>query len=193
MGEIAAVSGETSTVWDQDDVDEFDRIATLQNTLGNAQQFEFYVSGNAPGNQGHFHIIPKEDAKLALSLEINPFLRRLLQNRSMWKGEGQHAKHTCCKRHQNVELQFTTVQTRQEDDLENGLSPDKTDMAAVLRAIRAIQPGESIRYQHVDNSEQIGITPKCECCLHIGLCQPQVKETMLERMASVPTQSLGGD
>jgi hypothetical protein len=62
-------------------------------------------------------------------------------------------------------------------------------MAAVLRAIREIQPGESIRYQHVDHSEQIGNTPKCECCLHIGLCQPQEKETMLERMALVPTQS----
>jgi len=109
MGEIAAVFGETSTVWDQDDVDEFDRIATLRNTLGNAQQFDFYVSRNAPGNQGHFHIIPKEDAKLAQSLEINPSLRRSLQNRSIWKGEGQHAKHTCCKRHQNVELQITTV------------------------------------------------------------------------------------
>ena len=59
MGEIAAFFGETSTVWDQDDVDEFDRIATLQNTLGNAQQIDSYVSGNAPGNQGHFHIIPR--------------------------------------------------------------------------------------------------------------------------------------
>jgi len=95
----------------------------------------------------------------------------------------------CCKRHQNVELQFTTVQTRQEDDLKNRLNPDKTDIAAVLRAIRAIQTGESIRYQQVDNSEQTGNTPKCECYLHIGLCQPQMKETMLERMASVPTQS----
>jgi len=59
-------------------------------------------------------------------------------------------------------------------------------MAAVLRAIRVIQPEESIRYQLVDYSEQKGNTPKC---LHIGLCQPQVKETMLERMALVPTQS----
>jgi len=189
IGEIAAVFGETSTVWDQDDLDEFDRIATLQNTTGNAQEFDFYVSGTAPGNQGHFHIIPKEDAELGLSLEINPSLRRSLQNRSIWKGEGQHAKHTCCKRHQNVELQFTTVQTRQEDNIGNGLSPGKTDMAAVLRAIREIQLGESIRFHHVDHSEQIGNTPKCECCLHIGLCQLQVKETMLERMALVPIQS----
>jgi len=83
-------------------------------------------------------------------MEINPSLRKLLQNRSTLKGEGQHAKHTCCKRHQNVDLQFTTVRTRQEDDIRNGLSPGKTDMAAVLRAIREIRPGESIRYQHVD-------------------------------------------
>jgi len=54
----------------------------------------FYVSGNAPGNQGHFHIIPTEDAELALSMEINPSLRWSLQNRFIWKGEGQHAKHT---------------------------------------------------------------------------------------------------
>jgi len=137
-GEIAAVFGETSIVWDQEDVDEFDCIATLQNTGGDVQQFEFNVSGNAPGNQGHFHIIPKEDAELPLSVEINPSLRRSLQNSSIWKGEGQHAKHTCCKRHQNVELQLTTVQTRQEDDVENGLDPGKTDMTAVLRATRKI-------------------------------------------------------
>ena len=43
-GEIAAVFGETSTIWGQDDVGEFDRIATQQNTTENAQQFEFYVS-----------------------------------------------------------------------------------------------------------------------------------------------------
>jgi len=150
IGEIATVFRETSTVWDQDDVDEFDRIATQQNTMGIAQQFDLYVSANTPGNQDHFHIIPKEDAELALSMEINPSLRQLLQNRSTWKGEGQHAKHTCCKRHPNVDLQFTTVRTRQEDDIGNGLSPGKTDMAAVLRAIREIRPGESIRYQHVD-------------------------------------------
>ena len=41
VGEIAAVFGETSTVLDQDDVDELDRIATQQNTIGNTQQFDF--------------------------------------------------------------------------------------------------------------------------------------------------------
>ena len=62
-------------------------------------------------------------------------------------------------------------------------------MTAVLRAIREIRPGESIRYQHIDHSEQVGNIPECECCLHIGLCQPQEKETMLEKMALVPIQS----
>jgi len=33
VGEIAAIFGETSTVWDQDDVDEFDRIATHHDTI----------------------------------------------------------------------------------------------------------------------------------------------------------------
>ena len=94
-GEIAAIFGETSTIWDQVDVDEFDRIATQHNTIDNTQQFEFYVSGNTPGNQGCFHIIPKEDV-LALSMTIHPFLRNSLQKRSIWKGKGQHAKHTCC-------------------------------------------------------------------------------------------------
>jgi len=36
------------------------------------------------------------------------------------------------KRHQKVELQFTTGQTRQEDEFGDGLSPGKTDIAAVL-------------------------------------------------------------
>jgi len=62
-------------------------------------------------------------------------------------------------------------------------------MAAVLRATRDILPGESIRYQDIDHSEQVGNNPDCECCLHIGLFQPQEKETMLEIMASVPIQS----
>ena len=71
-GEIAAVFGETSTIRAQDDVDEFDRIAIQQNTIENAQQFEFYVIGNTPENQCHLHIIPSENAELALSMEINP-------------------------------------------------------------------------------------------------------------------------
>ena len=62
-------------------------------------------------------------------------------------------------------------------------------MTAVLRAIRDIRPGESIRYQHIDHSEQVGNIPGCECCLHIGLCQAQEKETMLEKMALVLIQS----
>jgi len=189
VGEIAAVFGETSAVWDHNDVDEFDHIAAQQNTIENTQQFTFYVSGSTPGNQGRFHIIPKEDAELALSMKINPSLRHSLHDRSIWKGEGQHAKHTCCRRHQNVELQFTTVQMRQEVDIVNGLSLGKADMTAVLRAIRDIRPGESIRYQHIDHSEQVGNIPDCECCLHIGLCQAQEKETMLEKMALVPIQS----
>jgi len=45
VSEIAAVFGETSTVWDHNDVDEFDRIATQQNTIDDTQQFKFYVSG----------------------------------------------------------------------------------------------------------------------------------------------------
>ena len=49
-GEIAADFGETSTVWAQDDVDEFDRIAIQLNTIENAQQFEFYVSVKTPRN-----------------------------------------------------------------------------------------------------------------------------------------------
>jgi len=75
VGEIAAVFEETSTGWDHNDVDELDRIATQQNTIDNTQQFKFYVSGNTPGNQGRFRIIPMEDAELAISMKINPSLR----------------------------------------------------------------------------------------------------------------------
>jgi len=88
-GEIAAVFGETSTIWAQDDVEEFDRIATQQNMIENAQQFEFYVSGNTPEYPSQLHIIPCEDAELALSMEINPYLRHSLLNRAAWKGGGQ--------------------------------------------------------------------------------------------------------
>ena len=103
LGQVAAFFGETSTVGDQDEVDEFDRIATQHNMTANARQFECYVSGNTPGNQGCFHIIPQEDAELALSMTISPSLRHSLQKKSTWKGEGQHAKHTCCKRLHSVD------------------------------------------------------------------------------------------
>jgi len=76
---------------------------------------------------------------------------------------------------------------RQEDDIVNGLSLGKADMTAVLRASRDIRPGESIRYQLIEHSEQVGNIP--ECCLHIGLCQAQEKETMLGKMALVSIQS----
>ena len=188
IGEVAVIFGETSTVGDQQDVDEFDRIATQHNTTANTRQFEFCVSGDIPGNQGHFHIIPKEEAELVLSMTISPSLRHSLNKRSNWKGEGQHAKHTGCQRSQNVELQFTTVQTRQEDDNINGCRPEEADMAAV-RATRDILPGESIRYRHFDHSELGENNAKCDCCLHTGTCQTQEKGTMLERMASVPIQS----
>ena len=146
MGEVTAIFGETSTVGDLEDVDEFNCIAIQHNTTVNTRQFEFYVSGDVPGNQGHFHIIPKEDAKMALSMTISPSLRHSLNKRSNWKGEGQHAKHTCCLRSQNIKLQFTTVQTRQDNDNINGCRPEEADRAAVLRATRDILPGESIRY-----------------------------------------------
>jgi len=122
-------------------------------------------------------------------MTISPSLRYSLKKRLNWKGEGQHAKHTCCQLAQNVELQFTTVQTRQDDNSINARRPEEADMAEVLRATRDIFPGESIRYRHFDHSELGENNPECDCCLHTGACQPQEKETTLERMASVPIQS----
>jgi len=66
-------------------------------------------------------------------MEITSFLRHSLQSRSEWKGVGQSANRTCCKRHQNVELQFITVQAMQEDDDGNAFTTVKPDVAAVLR------------------------------------------------------------
>jgi len=77
-------------------------------------------------------------------MEITSSLRHSLQSRSEWTGVGQSANHTCCKRHQNVEFQFITVQALQEDDDGNALTTVKPDVAAVLRAKREIQPGEFI-------------------------------------------------
>jgi len=94
-----------------------------------------------------------------------------------------HVLQTTPKR----ELQFTMVHMRQEDNIVNALSRGKADMTAFPRAIRDIRP--AIRYQHIDHSEQVGNIPDCECCLHIGLCQAQEKETMREKMALVPIQS----
>jgi len=60
-----------ATIWAQDDVREFKLIATQQNAIEiEIQRFEFYVSGNTPENQCHLHIVPYEDAELALSMEF---------------------------------------------------------------------------------------------------------------------------
>jgi len=88
-------------------------------------------------------------------MKITLSLRHLLQSRSKWKGVGQSANHTFCQRHQNVELQFITVQAMQEDDDGNALTTVKPDVAVVLRAKREVQPGEFIRYQYTDQSEHL--------------------------------------
>ena len=130
-GGIVAVFGEMATIWSQDDVREFERVAVQQNAIeSGVQKFEFYVCGSNPENQCQFHILPCEDAEL--SMEITSSLRHSLQKRSEWIGVGQSANHTCCKRHQNVELQFITVQAMQEDDDGNALTTVKPDVAAVL-------------------------------------------------------------
>jgi len=59
--EIVAVFGETATIWSQDDVREFERVAIKQNdTEFDVQKFEFYVSGSNPENQFHLHVVPCE-------------------------------------------------------------------------------------------------------------------------------------
>ena len=116
-GEIVAVFGETATIWSEDHVREFERAAVKQNAIENdVQKFKFYVRRSNPENQCHLHVVPCKDAELALPMEITSSLRHLLQSRSEWKGVEQSANHTCYKRHQNVELQFITVQAMQEDD-----------------------------------------------------------------------------
>jgi len=127
-GEIVAVFGETATTWSQDEVREFERVAVKQNAIeSDVQKFEFYVNGSNPD----LHVVPCEDAELALSMEITSSLRHSLHSRSEWKGVGQSANHSCGKRHQNVELQFITVQAMQEDDDGNALTTVKPDVAAV--------------------------------------------------------------
>ena len=147
------------------------------------------MSGSNPENQCHLHVIPCEDAELALSLEITSSLRQSLQSRTEWKGVGQSANHTSYKRHQNVELQLITVQAMQEDDEDNALTTVKPDVAAVLRAKRENQPVEFMRYQYTDQSEHLKNIFECECCFHVGLCQPHGKISILERLAAAPKQS----
>ena len=77
----------------------------------------------------------------------------------------------------------------QEDDDGNALTTVKPDVAAVLRAKREIQPGEFIRYQYTDQSEHLKRIFECECCFHVGLCQPHGQKSMLERLAAAPKQS----
>jgi len=147
------------------------------------------VSGSNPENQCHLHIVPCEDAELALSMEITSYLRHSLQSRSEWKGVGQSVNHSCCKRHQNVESYFITVQAMQENEDGNALTTVKPDVAAVLRAKRNIQPGEFIRYRYTDQPEHLKKIFESERCFHVGLCQAHGQKSMLERLAAAPKQS----
>jgi len=102
---------------------------------------------------------------------------------------GQSANHSCCKRHQNVELQFITVQAMQEDDNGNALTTVKPDVAAVLRAKCESEPSEFIRYQYTDQSEHLKMIFECDCYFHVGLCQPHGQKSMLEWLAAAPKKS----
>ena len=74
-GEIVATFGEMATIWSQGEVREFERVAVKQNAIkSDVQKFEFHVSGSNPENQCHLHIVPCEDAELALSMEITSSL-----------------------------------------------------------------------------------------------------------------------
>jgi len=73
-----------ATIWSQDEVREFERVAVKQNAIkSDVQKFVFYVSGSNPENQCHLHVVPCEDAELALSMEITSSLRHSLQSRSV--------------------------------------------------------------------------------------------------------------
>ena len=93
--ESVAVFGETATIWSQDDVREFECVAVKQNAIeGDVQKFEFYVSGSNPETQCHLHLVPCEDAELALSMKITSSLRHSLQSRSKWKDVGPKRRVT---------------------------------------------------------------------------------------------------
>ena len=78
-----AVFRETATTWSQDEVREFERVEVKQNAIeSDVQKFELYVSGSNLENQCHLHVVPCEDAELALSMEITSSLRHSLQSRS---------------------------------------------------------------------------------------------------------------
>ena len=77
----------------------------------------------------------------------------------------------------------------QEDDDGNAFTTVKPDVTAVLRTKREIQPGEFIRYQYTDQSEHLKRIFECECCFHVGLCQPYGQKSMLERLAAASKQS----
>jgi len=77
----------------------------------------------------------------------------------------------------------------QEDEDGNALTTVKPDVAAVLRAKRDIQPSEFIRYQYTDQSEHLKKIFECECCFHVGLCQPHGQKSMLQRLAAALKQS----
>jgi len=77
----------------------------------------------------------------------------------------------------------------QEDEDGNAFTTVKPDVAAVLRAKRDVQPGEFIRYQYTDQSEHLKKIFECECCFHVGLCQPNGQKSMLQRLAAAPKQS----
>jgi len=146
------------TIWTREDVEKILSVADKQNeTKSDAQKFQYNISSSNSEPHCHLHVVTCEDVELALSMDIKPSLRHTLMSRSEWKGgwQSQSANRTCCKKQQDAEIEFITVQVMKEDDDGNALTTVKPDVAAVLQTTRKIQPGEFLRYQYTDRSEHL--------------------------------------
>ena len=110
-----------------------------------------------------------KDAELALSQEkVSQSLRKALRNKSEWQGVGHLANHTCCEEHENVFFEIITVHATEEDEDGIDLETAKPEVAAILRAKRAIQPGEFLRASYSDKSKDLQRMFQCTCCKHVG-------------------------
>jgi len=95
---------------------EFERVAAKQNVIkSDVQKFEFYVSGSNPETQCHLHVVPCEDADLALSMEITSSLRHSLlnyQNLPFFSNTIFSCPHSLCKRGESRSSPWETRHAR---------------------------------------------------------------------------------
>ena len=172
------------------------KIAEKQNaTESHVQKFQFYVSGSNPKNQCHlhvvpclvrcragpvyeYHLIPPTFAAKSIWIERRGAIREshMLQARPKHRVRVHHCASNAARR--RWQRPYHCQPRRGCSIMCETWSP--------ARWIHWISVYWLIKSEHLKKIFE------CECCFHVGLCQPHGQKSMLERFEAAPKQFFPG-